>query len=250
MTRFAFGSMVLCAAVAAHAQPTKQYASHPVAPAAESYDAAYRASMGQMRSDLRNLITAQELYQTGNHAFAGDIDLLPTFKPIPGAHVEIVTAGANGWAAVESMPTNAASGKSCVIWVGSVANGDRPSTEAEHKTFPEAEVACDGDGLHQRAEWAAAAQSYMTFALKKLAKSEEKYLALNGHYTTDASSLEPFVWDPGVSIAIVSATDAGWAAKASFAGFPGKTCVMWRGELDASQLGRTVDRDQVACDAL
>jgi hypothetical protein len=206
--------------------------------------------MGQMRSDLRNLITAQELYETGNHAFARDIELLPTFKPIPGAHVEIVSAGPQGWAATESTPAGAGIGRSCTIWVGTVASSERPATESEHKTFPEAEVACDGDGLHQRAEWAAAAQSYMTYALKKLAKSEEKYLALNGRYTTDAAKLEPFVWDQGVSIAIVAATDQGWAAKASFALFPGKTCVMWRGELDASGLGRTVNRDQVACDAL
>jgi hypothetical protein len=250
MTRIGVASIFACA-IAAHAQPTQQYASHPVASAAASEaDAAYRTTMGQMRSDLRNLITAQELYQTGNHAFAGKIDLLPTFKPIPGAEIAIVSAGAQGWAAVESMPTSAGTGKSCVIWVGTVAAGERPTTQSEHKTFPEAEVACDGDGLHQRAEWAAAAQAYMSYALRKLAKSEEKYLALNGHYTTDASSLEPFIWDSGVSISIVAATDQGWAAKATYTGFPGKTCVMWRGELDASGLGRTVDRDQVACDAL
>ena len=104
--------------------------------------------------------------------------------------------------------------------------------------------------IRDSAEWAAAGQSYMAFALHKLAKSEEKYLALNGHYTTDQSKLEPFSWDPGVSVTIVAATEQGWAAKASFALFPGKTCVMWRGELDASGLGRAVDRDQVACDQL
>jgi hypothetical protein len=251
MTRFGLSSVFLWCAVVAQAQPTREYASHPVAPAASSAaDAAYRANMGQMRSDLRNLITAQELYQTGNHAFAGDIDQLPTFHPMIGAHVDIVSAGPDGWAAVEKLPTGAGIGRSCVIWIGAIASSDRPSTEAEHKTFPEAEVACDGDGLHQRAEWAAAAQSYMTYALRKLAKSEEKYLALNGRYTTDATKLEPFVWDQGVSISIVSATDQGWAAKASFSQFPGKLCVMWRGELDASGLGRTVDRDQVACDQL
>jgi hypothetical protein len=167
-----------------------------------------------------------------------------------GAHVEIVAAKSQGWAAVETMPSGVGEGRSCAIWVGTVAPSDRPATESEHKTFPEAEVACDGDGLRQRAEWAAAAQSYMTYALRKLAKSEEKYLALHGHYTTDAATLEPFLWDPGVSVSIVAATDQGWAARATFALFPGKTCVMWRGELDASGLGRTVDRDQVACDAM
>ena len=78
----------------------------------------------------------------------------------------------------------------------------------------------------------------MAYALHKLAKSEEKYLALNGRYTTDVSKLEPFTWDPGVTIAVVAATEQGWAAKASFSLFPGKSCVMWRGELDASYAGR------------
>ena len=71
--------------------------------------------------------------------------------------------------AVETLPVGAGVGRSCVIWVGSLDKSDRPSTESERKTFPEAEVACDGDGLSQRAEWAAAAQSYMTYALHKLA---------------------------------------------------------------------------------
>jgi hypothetical protein len=249
MTRSILCCLVACAAVA-HAQSTHLSTNAVVPKAKSAADAAYLASMGQMRSDLRNLITAQEIYETGNKAFANDIQLLPTFHPMMGAHVDIVSSDANGWAAVETMPVGAGVGRSCVIWIGSIDKSDRPSTESEHKTFPEAEVACDGDGLSQRAEWAAAAQSYMAFALRKLAKSEEKYAALNGHYTMDASKLEPFSWDPGVSVAIVAATDGGWAAKASFVLFPGKTCVMWRGELDASGLGRTVDRDQVACDEM
>jgi hypothetical protein len=250
MTRSHITVMFLACATMAHAQST-HLSSNAVVPKAKSAaDAAYLASMGQMRSDLRNLITAQELYETGNKTFANDIQLLPTFHPMMGAHVDIVSSQSNGWAAVETMPVGAGIGRSCVIWVGSIDKSDRPSTESERKTFPEAEVACDGDGLSQRAEWAAAAQSYMAFALRKLAKSEEKFAALNGHYTTDASKLEPFTWDPGVSVAIVAATDGGWAAKASFVLFPGKSCVMWRGELDASGLGRTVDRDQVACDDL
>ena len=248
MTRSTVALILLACATTAQAQPTHLAANAVVPKAKSAADAAYLASMGQMRSDLRNLLTAQELYQSGNQKFANDIQLLPTFHPMMGAHIDIVAAEANGWAAVEKLPVGAGVSRSCVIWVGSIDKSDRPSTESEGKTFPEAEVACDGDGLSQRAEWAAAAQSYMTYALHKLAKSEEKYLALNGRYTTDVSKLEPFTWDPGVSVAVVAATEQGWAAKASYPVFPGKTCVMWRGELDASGLGRTVDRDQVACD--
>lgn len=250
MTRSYVAVMILACAAAAQAQPTHLTTNAVVPKAKSAADAAYLASMGEMRSDLRNLITAQELYQTGNQKFASNIELLPTVHPMMGAHIDIVSAQSNGWAAVETLPVGAGVGRSCVVWVGSIDKTDRPSTESERKTFPEAEVACDGDGLSQRAEWAAAAQSYMAFALRKLAKSEEKYLALNGRYTTDETKLETFTWDPGVTITVVSATDQGWAARASFVLFPGKSCVMWRGELDASGLGRTVDRDQVACDQL
>lgn len=250
MTRSPFALLMIACATVAQAQPT-HLTSNAVVPTAKSAaDAAYLSTMGQMRSDLRNLITAQELYLTGNQRFANRVELLPTFHPIMGAHIDIVSAESNGWAAIESLPVGAGMGRSCVVWVGSIEKSDRPSTESERKTFPEAEVACDGDGLSQRAEWAAAAQSYMAFALKKLSKSEEKYLALNGRYTMDPTKLETFAWDPGVTVAIVAATEQGWAARATYALFPGKSCVMWRGELDASGLGRTVDRDQVACDEL
>lgn len=250
MTRSHVSCFFFLCATAAQAQATHLAANAVVPKANSAADAAYLATMGQMRSDLRNLITAQELFQSGNQKFADKVGLLPTFHPTMGAHVDIVSSESNGWAAVETLPVGAGIGRSCVVWVGSIDKSDRPSTESERKTFPEAEVACDGDGLSQRAEWAAAAQSYMAFALKKLAKSEEKYLALNGRYTVDQTKLETFAWDPGVSISIVSATESGWAARATFALFPGKSCVMWRGELDASGLGRTVDRDQVSCDEM
>jgi hypothetical protein len=171
MTRSILCCLVACAA-AAHAQSTHLSTNAVVPKAKSAADAAYLASMGLMRSDLRNLITAQEIYETGNKTFANDIELLPTFHPMMGAHVDIVSSQSNGWAAIETMPVGAGVGRSCVIWVGSIDKSDRPSTESERKTFPEAEVACDGDGLSQRAEWAAAAQSYMAFALRKLAKSE------------------------------------------------------------------------------
>src|SRR5579862_7495379 len=131
MTRLCLVSMFACALVA-EAQPTRQYTSHPVAPAAASEaDAAYLASMGQMRSDLRNLITAQELYQTGNQKFASKTELLPTFHPTMGAHIDIVSAESNGWAAIETLPVGAGVGRSCVVWVGSIDKTDRPSTESE-----------------------------------------------------------------------------------------------------------------------
>src|SRR5580698_2133065 len=100
MTRSHVAVLFLACATMAQAQSTHLSTNAVVPKAKSAADAAYLASMGLMRSDLRNLITAQELYETGNKTFANDIELLPTFHPMMGAHVDIVSSDANGWAAV------------------------------------------------------------------------------------------------------------------------------------------------------
>jgi hypothetical protein len=248
---FAVSCALSAVSTVAAAQATRSYASHPVAPStATTVDAAYRSALGQMRTDLRNLIAAQDTYQGQHGAYATDIAQLAAFQPMTGIDARIVHARANGWAAVETYATGTDAERSCTIWVGGIASEERPATNAEHKVYPEAEVACDGDAIRQRDEWAAAAQSYMTFALRKLVRSEEKYLALNGHYTTDVSALEPFLWDRGVTVTVVAAGEAGWAAKASYEMFPGKSCVLWRGTVETGALGLKADHDQVVCDEL
>jgi|GEM_PF-2204859 len=212
------------------------------------------AMIGTMRSDLRNLIMAQEMYWSANHRYAASAADLAGFQAAPGVDIAIGHASADGWTARAT--SAGAAGRSCVIWAGPVAPGERPATDAERKTYPEAEVSCDGDGYRQQLEWAAAAQSYMTYALRSLERSEEKFRALNGAYAQDGDALEPFIWDRGVSVTILTATPTAWSARATFNGVTGRSCVLWRGDLPESAVPRTAlqdhpgVRDEVVCDGL
>lgn len=217
-------------------------------------DPVYRSSLGPMRSDLRNLLMAQEMYWAANKTYAGEVGLLSSYHATPGVEIQIVRAHADGWTARAVLPRSG--GKSCVIWSGGVGPTERLATEMEHKTYPEAEVSCDGDGLSAHSEWASAERSYMTFALRTLARSQEKYRALNATFAQSGNALDQFVWDPGVTVTILTATATGWSARATYAGVPGKSCVLWRGDVPAAAVphtdatGAAGDKDQVICDEL
>jgi hypothetical protein len=254
MQRILSAALVVGLASVAGAQTTVSNANYTVRPAVGNSDAAYRAALGDMRADLRNLIMAQEMYWTANHHYATDASALTAYSAKPGVHVEIARASVDGWTAKATAPN--AAGRSCVIWAGPVPTVDRPATDDEHKTFPEAEVSCDGDGYTQQSEWASAAQSYMTYALRSLEHVQEKYRALNGTYASDPATLDPFVWDRGVTVAILSSTPTSWSARATFGSATGRTCVIWRGDLPDALVPHTSlkdkpgVRDEVVCDGL
>jgi hypothetical protein len=254
MTRALTGALLVALASVAGAQPSVSDASYTVRPVVGNSDAAYRAALGDMRADLRNMIMAQEMYWTANHHYAADPSALTAYSPKPGVRIEIAKASADGWTA-KATAQNAA-GRSCVIWAGPVPTVDRPATDDERKTFPEAEVSCDGDGYTQQSEWASAAQSYMTYALRSLEHVQEKYRALNGTYASDGASLDPFIWDRGVTVTILTASPTAWSARATFGSATGRTCVIWRGDLAQTEIPHTSlkdkpgVRDEVVCDGL
>jgi hypothetical protein len=216
-------------------------------------DATGRQEMYAVRSSLRQLVSAQETYWRSRKTYATDVSALTTYQPTPGVMVQIVRARADGWAARANYDAGSG-GRSCVIWVGDIPASERPLTDAERKSYPEAEVSCDGDGYTARGEWAAAGHSYMTYALNKLTRSEARFYAFHQRYTGESAALDPFIWDSDVTVTITSATHAGWAARATFTGSPGKSCVIWHGTLDAKQVPATVAQhvtsadDVVACD--
>ena len=94
----------------------------------------------------------------------------------------------------------------------------------------------------------------MTYALRKLTLSESRFFAFHQRFTTDAATLDPFIWDRDVSVVIVTGTAAGWAARAAFAGVPGRTCVIWHGTLSPGDVPTTAaqhlsaSENQVVCD--
>lgn len=251
---------VAAAASVAGAQTTVSNAEYTVRPAVDirpavgNSDALVNAAMGDMRSDLRNMIMAQEMYWRANHHYASETSALAAYTSRPGVEIQIARANADGWTAKATAAN--AGGHSCVIWAGPVPTVDRPATDEERKTFPEAEVSCDGDGYTQQSEWASAAQSYMTYALRSLEHVQEKYRALNGTYANDGAKLDPFIWDRGVTVTILTASPTSWAARATFGSATGRTCVIYRGDLAPTDVPHTslkdkpAVRDEVVCDGL
>ena len=79
-----------------------------------------KAYLSKMKSDLRNLATAQESYISGNFVYYGGV--LPnaalTYNPSAGVTIVIPVASAAGWSAVATMP--GLTTKSCALYIGGV----------------------------------------------------------------------------------------------------------------------------------
>jgi hypothetical protein len=242
---------------AAQARPIVQKtagARQPTIVQAAVEDAGTHQEVFSMRADLRRLVVAQETFWRARKAYATDLSGLPTYQETPGVAIQIVHAHADSWAARATYGDATGPGQSCVVWVGDIPASERPATDIERKTYPEAEASCDGDGFSVKGEWASAGRSYMTYALEKLVRSEARFFAFHRRFTNDPASLDPFIWDRDVNVTITAATHTGWAAHASFVASPGRSCVVWHGTLDApdmpattSHLAATVD-SHVTCD--
>jgi ABC-type transporter MlaC component len=76
-----------------------------------------RAYEAAMRSDLRNLATAQEIYLSGHATYSASLQDL-TYSPSPGVRLEIIVASGTGWRAVAHHETGTAE---CRIGVGTGA---------------------------------------------------------------------------------------------------------------------------------
>lgn len=202
-------------------------------------DAGARQQMYSVRTDLRELVAAQETFWRSQKTYAPDVSSLTMFHPSPGVVVQILRAHTGGWAARATYGGALSDTRSCVIWVGDVPAPERPLTDVERKTYPEAEASCDGDGYSARNEWTAAGRSYMTYALQTLIHSETRFFAFHRRYSADPATLDPFIWDRDVAVTILTANHKGWAARATFAGSPGKSCVVWHGTLDPKDIPST-----------
>lgn len=77
-----------------------------------------RAFMASMKSDLRNLATAEEAYFYDNATYATTLASLASFTPSSGTVVTINQATVAGWSATASRPGLP---KQCYLFVGSVA---------------------------------------------------------------------------------------------------------------------------------
>lgn len=99
-------------------------ASAQVAPAP---DAARRAMAAAVRSDLRNLVTAQEAFFADNMHYTRALDSL-RFLPSQGVTVTVEQATARGW---RGSGRHSAAGITCWIFVGDVPKPRPDANEGE-----------------------------------------------------------------------------------------------------------------------
>lgn len=85
-----------------------------------------KANFAAMRSDLRNLSTAQESYFYDHSVYTTQLDSLQ-FKPSPGDTVIISEATASGWAATSTNPQSYP--RVCALFMGN-ATAIVPATDA------------------------------------------------------------------------------------------------------------------------
>ena len=83
-----------------------------------------RNDLPLLKSELRNLVTAEEEFFAGSARWAGDLALLPRFRPSEGVVVLLDTVTALGFRAAAyfgsaqaSQGPDSARGR-CVVWVG------------------------------------------------------------------------------------------------------------------------------------
>ena len=76
-------------------------------------------------------------------------------------------------------------------------------------------------------------QQAVLFTLRSVVRAQEAYQLDNTRYAADVSKLR-FRPEPGVTVAILVATQRGWVGEARMAGVPGKSCVVYYGSLDPS----------------
>jgi hypothetical protein len=84
----------------------------------------------------------------------------------------------------------------------------------------------------------------MKVDLRNLAHSQETYFQMQGSYArrTETMALQ-YLWHRDVQVRILASDGESWAAKATHAKFPGKSCVIWHGPVsqrpktDAQQKG-------------
>jgi prepilin-type N-terminal cleavage/methylation domain-containing protein len=76
-----------------------------------------KANVTALKSDLRNLVTAEESYYFDNGVYTQDITVLP-LNTSPGVVLTVATATGSGWGAIATHP--ASYPLTCAIFFGSV----------------------------------------------------------------------------------------------------------------------------------
>jgi hypothetical protein len=197
----------------------------------------------EIRRTLRRLVAAEETFFAENGVYSDELTLIG-LKPEKNTTVRFLWLSRDGWAA-SGMHTGL-TGRDCVVFVGQAKAP--PTTLKYVRSGKEGFTVCD-DSRPPRAPPAAppakpkpplaeAASELdlldpkvlMKVDLRNLAHSQETYYAMQGIYArrTEPLALQ-YLWHRDVRVKILAADEQSWAAKATHARFPGKSCVIWFG---------------------
>jgi hypothetical protein len=136
-------ALSLCAAAATAAQAVPGSSQGPAGATGGANAPASAAQASRtfeaMKSDLRRLVGANQVYHAESGQYTTSVGALRGYRASAGVTVTILQASSTGWAAqatAESIP-----GKSCVISIGSVSRP--PTTMHDKHSGPEAVAVCD-----------------------------------------------------------------------------------------------------------
>ena len=77
-----------------------------------------KAYVAAMKSDLRNMVTAQEAYFSDNTTYAASTGALTNYSSSTGVTVTMTSASGTGWAATAK---HNGTTKTCSLWIGTTA---------------------------------------------------------------------------------------------------------------------------------
>ena len=205
-------------------------------------------SFAEIRRTLRQLVAAEEAFFAENGTYSDELPLMRVIRD-RDITVRFLWLSRDGWAASGShadLPD-----KDCVIFVGQaqappttlkyvrsgrvgvpvcddqsappkLVTAPPPTATAPAAAPPAADTTSALDLLDPRV--------VMKVDLRHLAHSQETYLAMQGTYARRTESLAlQYLWHKDVRVKILTADGKSWAAKATHARFPGKSCIIWFG---------------------
>ena len=245
------------------AQPTDTAAVPPAAPRRRRAAGAAAATapvdeddaFNLIRRGLRRLVAAEQGFYAENGAYTEDLARL-RFAPERDTEIKMLWVTREGWAA--SGTHSALPGRDCVIFVGRV--NAAPTSLKYVRTAREGVPACDvtpppprrseppAPVVSRAADTASALDAVNPFVqmrvdLRNLVRSQDAYHATQGTY---ARRLEPlalqYLWQRGVTVAILSADAVSWSARASHVAAPGRSCVIWFGPIRARPVTDSLQR--------
>ena len=197
----------------------------------------------EIRRTLRRLVAAEETFFAENGAYSDELSLIG-LTPDKNTTIRFLWLSRNGWAA--SGVHTALAGRDCVVFVG---QAQAPPTTLKYvRSGREGVTVCDDPSAPSKPMAAPPAKPtppladagsaldlldprvIMKVDLRNLAHSQETYFAMQGIYArrTEPLALQ-YLWHRDVRVKILAADDQSWAAKATHARFPGKSCVIWFG---------------------